>query len=365
MSIKTEGKIGNREQMSILMICIGLKLADTTPALLYSKTKTASWMVPLLSIVIILPFFVLTTRVVSHFKDKNIIEVFYSVFGNYIGFFMSFGVFLMNYFIILVDLRDYVDSVSVMYFPGTPVAYLLLLFLAGCLIVSLMGIQALSSAFYISLPYIKLVLLLLIILISQESEWKKMFPFFGGGIDQILIQGVNKAGIFTDLFLLLAIYPELHKKENFKKMGILVGIFVALEISTFILMYTLLFEFPFIERITYPFHEITKYIKLGNFATHIESFFLYFWLMAATFRFAFYLYTASVIFKATFKLEEENKLVIFPITASLLSAVLIIENSTQNIFFMKKLVYHSISYISITLPIFLWAVFKIRRMDKK
>ncbi|KKI89411.1 hypothetical protein WQ54_26450 [Bacillus sp. SA1-12] len=49
--------IGVKEYLSIMLILIGVKMADTTPALLMEEVKSATWMVPIFSGIFFYPFF--------------------------------------------------------------------------------------------------------------------------------------------------------------------------------------------------------------------------------------------------------------------------------------------------------------------
>lgn len=360
VDIKSEGKIGLKEYASIILIVIGLKLADTTPSLIYDDAKQAAWFVPFLGMLLFLPFFLLAFHVVQRYEGKNLIEVVNEVFGKYTGFLIGFLLFLFGFLTLVIDIRSYIDSIAVMYFPETPVFALLVLFMLGCLYNATRGLESIASVFYICLPYIKISLLLLFVLMFEHIDWNRMFPLLGAGEKQIVIQAVKKSSIFGDLYFFLLIFPYIHKKEQFKRISIIGVVLVAIEISFSILMYLLLFGFPLISRITYPFHEASKYIELGNFATRIETYFLFFWLLAAVLRFSFYLFSSSLVFGTLFKIKKVRPVAV-PLTMLVITLALIPENPVINTFYMREINYTIISYGLMGFSVLFWGTDQLKR----
>ncbi|MBU7592568.1 GerAB/ArcD/ProY family transporter [Metabacillus halosaccharovorans] len=363
MSSHVDG-IGVREYFSLLIILVGVKLSDTTPILMVGEVKSASWMVPIFSGIILFPFFYMSLSVVSKRVNKNLIEVTKEVFGNKLGSFISILLFFLVFFVLCLDLREYVDTIAIMYFPDTPLFVLALIFIVTCFYGSLKGLKPLGSAFYICTPYIKLAILILAILEIKDASWSNALPILGGGGKEIMIQSFNKASIFGDLFLLLLIYPSIIDKKNIKKVSFFGTTFIMFEMSFFILSYIILFGYPFLERVTFPFHEASKYVKIGNFSSHIETYFFFFWILAVTLRLSFYLFGSAVIYKATFNMKS-YKPILAPISLLVLIIAMFPENPVYNSFILREFFYHTATYGLMLYSILFWLTDKVKRRGKK
>jgi len=360
----SEIKLGNRELVSIILIASGAKLADTTPTLMINDAKTAIWLVPFVAGTIMYLFFYLAYKVVSKKQSKNLIEVSVDVFGPMIGNLFGFILFLFVIITLIVDLRGYVNNLATMHYPQTPLLVLLLFFLGGVLYNARRGIEAIGSVFYVSFFYIKVSILVLAILIIIYSRWQSMFPLLGGGFFPILKQGIEKASIFGDLFLVLVIYPFIQNKKSLLKVVTGTTVFLMMEIAFFYLIYIMLFGYPFMERITYPFHESAKYVKIGTFASHVETFFLFFWLVASLLRFSFYMYCSAIIFGTITKIKEFEPIII-PLSIITLIFSLYPENPADNTFFVRNIIFTTISLGLMGYSVLLWTTDKIKGRKNK
>lgn len=363
MKITEEGKIGNKEFVSILLIIIGIKLSDTTPALLMNNTKTATWMVPLAGFAIILPFFLMAYSVVKHY-GKNLVDVCIEIFGSVAGRLLGLMLFLLGYATLVIELRSYIDTISVMFYTATPIFALLLFLVFACFFNAMRGLEAIGTAFYMAVPYIKVSLIILAILMFQQSEISRMFPLLGGGAKEVLKESLKKASIFGDLYYFLLLYPYIKDKKNFRKITVISSVLVAIEVGFYFLLYIITFGYPFVERMTYMYHEAAKYIEIGNFATHVETYFLFLWLVAAVLRFTFYLYATSLIFGSIVKIKEFEPLLV-PLSMITLLLSLAPENQVMNGFFLRDVQYAFVSFGLMGFSVLLWVGHKFKRRKKR
>ncbi|KKI89412.1 hypothetical protein WQ54_26455 [Bacillus sp. SA1-12] len=297
--------------------------------------------------------------VVTKRVTKNSIEMTKQVFGKKIGSFISLLLFFLVFLILCLDLREYSDTIAIIYLPDTPLFVIALLFIITCYYNSIRGLKSLGSAFYICTPYIKLSIFLLAILIIKESAWSNALPIFGGGGKEIVKQSLNKASIFGDLFLLLLIYPSIMDKKNFTKVTLYGTIFLMVEMSFFILSYIILFGYPFLERVTFAFHEVSKYVKIGSFSSHIETYFFFFWLLAVALRLSFYLYGSAVIYKTTFNMKS-YKPILAPLSLLALILSMVPENPVYNSFILRELFYNTATYGLMLYSVVLWLTDKVK-----
>ncbi|RXT08950.1 GerAB/ArcD/ProY family transporter [Ammoniphilus sp. CFH 90114] len=353
MSNYSQGKIGIREFVSLILLSIGSKLTDMTPAIIFNHVKQSTWMVPIFSLIIIAPSLFILLSLFKRYKDKNLYDIIVHLFGKYIGFIVGILLFIIVIEAIITSSRSYSDILGTMYFTTTPLLAIYGVFIGVSYMVAKMGLEAIGSSAYLTIPYIKVTLLLLGILGSSEGVFGRAFPLLGDGVDVILKESLLKSSIFGDIFVLTMIYPLVMEGKNFRK-GLWMGLVItAVEISFFIFVYAIVF----LEKIAYPFHELARYVRLGTYFTNIETLFLGFWLIAALIRFAIYLYIASLLFGAIFKIKEFEP-ILLPLTIIVILAGMLPENPIYNVLHYRDMLLNIDSFFFLGLPIVLWLTAK-------
>jgi spore germination protein KB len=364
MKEKSKEKIGTREFFAVIALMIGIKISDTTSAILSQAGKNATWMIPIVAFLTFLPSFLLLLRLLNHYQNKHLIELIQHLLGKYIGFLVGFIIFMIVFLALAIDSRNYIDTLTTMYFPASPNLGVYFIFIGGCFFIAKRGLESIASTAWLLVPYIKIVMFILILFLLNQVIWLRVFPLLGWGPLTVLKEGVQKAAIFGDLFILTILFTTVKDTKIFKKVSIFGGIFTCIEIVVFFLLYCLLFDYESIDKVAYPFHEVTRYIALGQFFTNIETFFLPFWLLASLVRFSLYLYFTTWIFGAIIKLKEfEPLLLSFGFLA--VGFGVLPENPIINALIYREqlLMYSSIIFIG--LPYLLWITAKVKGELKK
>jgi spore germination protein KB len=355
---QTEGKIGIREYVAIILLTVGTKLSDDTPTLLYSTAKNSAWISMLLiGILAIVPMLSLI-KVVSVHRDKNLHELNLHLFGKVLGNILSLGMLLLGLSALILDSATYVNIVSTIYFTKTPSIAIYAIIMIVCGYGAKKGIEQIGSAAWITLFYLKTTLALALILSFTKGNLKFIFPLWGPGTKEIVKTAASKISILADFYYIGIIAPVVSTFKEFKKGTLIAFSVVVVEITIAIIIYVMLFDFTSIEVISYPFHEAILYISIG-FLKNVESIFLPFWLIASFIRFAFYLYLVLVLFGAIFKIKEYEYLI--PVMVVLIVFLGVApKNVTYTIPYLREQLLTIISPIFFILPCLMWLIAKIR-----
>src|SRR5690625_5732293 len=113
----SQKEIGIKELMAIIIIMIGIKLTDDTPAILYQKFFNSAWIAPFIfAIVSIIPIYLLI-KVISTYASNNLVDVLMDLFGKQVVTFLLLllCIFLSISFIIFSSI--YTDIIIDHYFP--------------------------------------------------------------------------------------------------------------------------------------------------------------------------------------------------------------------------------------------------------
>ncbi|WP_226038322.1 GerAB/ArcD/ProY family transporter [Aquibacillus saliphilus] len=353
-----------RELFAILTITVGFKLADTTASNYAQEGKNAFWLMPIVSFLIMIPSLLLLMYLLKKYKNKNLIQLIKKILGKHVGLFVSLIIFLVAYSLLIVDARNYADQIKILYFPESPTPIIQMIFLIVIFYGAKRGLQSIGTSTYITLPYLKISIILLALLIAQSIVWLRIFPIFGDGLGVLLLEGARRGSIFADLFIVTIAYTAFSNSKAFSKGLIFGSLFSWIEITIFFLLYTTVFDYNSIDKRAFLFHDITQYVNFGVFFTNVETFFMVFWLGAAFLRFIILIYLVSWILGETLNLDEFEPL-IFPLTFFVFPLSLIAENTITNELSFRNNLFTIATPIFIFMPILLWIVAKSKGELKK
>jgi spore germination protein KB len=351
--------VGIREYVAMLLIIIGVKLADSTPALYFDSLLSASWMGPLIGgIIAAIPIYFLI-KVMKLYKDQHIHDVIVHLFGKILGISISLLFWLYGSVVIAVDTRSYVDIISTLYFVKTPTIAIFILMMVACAYTAMKGIQHLGSLSWLVLAYIKIVLAFALFLSIKEANFYAIFPFWGPGIKEIMIESVFKTSLYGDIAYMGLIFPFLASNKVFSKGTWIALAILTVEITISFLIFILMFDYMSVSILSFPFHELTRYIGIGSFLSNIDTLFFPFWVVASLIRFSVYLYLNALLFGYIFKVKKY--IYAIPIFASVFLIIgMIPETPSFTIYKLRDPLYQIFSPVFIALPILMWIIAKIR-----
>jgi spore germination protein KB len=360
---KKEYKLGKREIISLLLPVIGIKFADMTPTLLFDETETASWMAILVSALCFLLSFLVFLSVMKRYPDKGLIDVFAMIFGKPLGFMVGLILFLFFLIGTAVDTRSYVNIISTLYFPKTPLLALYILLFIVCVFLAKRGLEGITRTSFVFLFMIKGGLLLLIILLWDRLEFSYLFPIFGRTWENIFITGFKFMPLFVEIMALAVFMTFFRDFSTYKKSSLISFGIVCFELVTFFLFYIMLYDVPLVTEITYLFHETTRNVSAGRFLANPETIFLPIWLLSTFIRFSFYLYITTALFSYLFNIKKVEPLLI-PFAALLIGLGMLPENPVESEYSIREnVIFRFGSFYFFFLPFVMW-IFAKRKEGK-
>ncbi|MEN2766638.1 GerAB/ArcD/ProY family transporter [Ornithinibacillus xuwenensis] len=346
--------IGIKEYIAIVILMIGTKLSDDTPAILFEQIKNAGWMAPIINgIIAIIPIYLLM-KVVGNYKDKSLAEVTDHLFGKFFGFIILFTLLVVAFCATIVDTAIYTDIIGTMYFTKTPTIIIYGILIVVCAYGARRGFEQIGSAAWTVFPYLQVSLLLALILSIREGNTAFLFPLFGPGPWEIAKESSLRLSIYADFFYLFLFFPLIKSKKDFIKGTWLGLVFIVLNIAIFMTCFVFLFDYKTIMQLSYPYHEVIRTISMG-FLTNMETFFLPFWLIASFVRFSIYLYINALLIGHLFRIRHFEYLI--PSLATLIVFLgLIPESPTFTIFNLKEKILLIATPLFFFLPVLMWVV---------
>lgn len=355
---KSVGKIGIKEYISIILLVVGVKVTDSTPAIFVEGLGSAVWMAPIIvGMISFIPIY-LMMKVVTNYKNKNLHECIIHLFGKYIGISFSVILLLIGVYALIVDSAVYVDIISTNYFTETPAFILYGVLMGVCAFIAQRGLENIGSIAWLVLFYLKISLLVALLFSLKNGSISFLFPFFGYGQWEIVKESTKHVSIYADFFFLGLIAPYIATAKAFKK-GTLIGLFiVTIELCFSFSVYLLVFDYEGLKMLNYPFHELIHLLRLG-FLTNVESFFFPFWIIATFVRFAFYLYLIALFLGGICNIKNFEYLI--PTIATIVLFVgTIPEAATFTLSTMREYFLVFLTPLFLSFPCLMWVMAKIK-----
>lgn len=350
----SNGKIGTRELLALILLTVGLKQTDVTPTALFPYGLTATWMFPIISAILLIVPFLLLLRVLKRHENKDLIQLTYDLTGNYIGFVISLLLFIFIFSTTVSYSRSTVDTLNTLFFPKTPQVILYVSLLAVGYFIASKGLEVLGRTSWLTAPYLFIALFILFVLLWHAMEWHHVKPFGGPGVGELLYEGGRHSYLVGEFILFTVLYPCLRSHREFR-IASLLGIFiVTIELTIFYAAFLMVYGYPSVENIAFPFQQLTRIVDLGRVFSNAESLFLGFWAIATITRTAIYLYITVTIFAYMLKLKAFAPLFL-PFTGVIFFLGLVPESNIENVLFLRESLLLQLNWLFIlVLPVLLW-----------
>src|SRR3954467_10856886 len=211
------GKLGIREYIAIMILTVGAKATEDTPAALYNAVQSSAWMIPILSgVFFVIPLFLLL-KTMSLFQGKNLVEVIQLVFGKYIGFIVCLIIFFITSFAVSLDSRTYSEIIRSFYFETTPKVAIYGILMFVCAYGAKKGIEHIGSVAYLVVFYAIITLVIALLLGLQDSTIEAILPIWGAGKLELLKKSTLTLNLYADLVLAALLIPYMKSNKDFQK----------------------------------------------------------------------------------------------------------------------------------------------------
>jgi spore germination protein KB len=360
-----KGKIGIREYVAIIILAVGTKLADDTPAILFNHLGNAAWMAPIIAGILVIFPITLLINVYSHFPNKSLMDIMHKLMGKYISYFLVFNLWLFGMTLNVIDTAIYTDIIGTMYFTETPTIFIYIVLMTVSAYGAKKGLEQIGSIAWSVITYLKVSLFIALVLALLKGNIGYLFPVLGPGTWEIVKESSLKVSIYSDILFLGMLAAYITNTKELKKGTFISLVILIIEFPFALICYTSLFDYESVKLLNYPFHETIRYISLG-FLTNIETFFFPFWLVASFVRFSIYLYISAIMFGWLFKINRFESLI--PILASVMVIFgMIPEAPTFTTARIKEILMNVATPGLFILPILLWLRMKMKgeRIDEK
>jgi spore germination protein KB len=305
------GKIGvNQFTVLVMIFTIGSSIL-VAPSGLASEAKQDAWLAAILGVGGGLLFVWLYITLGNLYPEYNLIEYSEKILGRWLGKMVS--LFFISYFFILSAflLREIGDFMTTQIMPETPIQAIHILFLSIVIMGARLGLETLTRASEILLPWVIMLFLFLVIFLFPQFETTKIQPILAEGVKPVLRSTFTFLGLpFLELVVFLMIFPYVNRTKKAGKaflVGTLLGgvvIIIITALSIFVL------GADFTARNSYPSYVLAKKINVGDFLERLEAIVAGIWFITIFFKLTICFYATALGLTQTLKLQDYRPLLL-------------------------------------------------------
>lgn len=188
---KYDGKIGFREFITIIIICLDMKVTDSTPVLLTKLGLNSSWMIPIISGLVMLTPILCLLSLLKLYSTKNIIDIINHLTGKIIGFILVSILLIITLQYVIIAIRSYSDILNTLFYLKTPAYIILILLIVNSCYIASKGFNIIGSLSWVIYFSLQVITPILIIMIWKEFNFTYLFPLGGPGVNTLLKEGIT------------------------------------------------------------------------------------------------------------------------------------------------------------------------------
>lgn len=336
----TEQKIGNLESISLILTIIINHIIFDLPKSIIQTTSSSSILNVLFITLIAFLIVYLIYKLFQNFPGLDILDISKFLGGKCLKIILGILFICYILFTISILLRGFSEGLKIVFFPRTPVAIIMLLFLISIVIANKLGIASITHANMLFTPLILFNILFIFIANWDNFNFEMIYPFLGNGLSATFFSGISNLFAFSGIFYLYLIPPYLKESKDYKKVA-----FISIGISAFYLLIsvaTLLFMFPtdIIVQQTFPTYLAARFIQFGRFFQRLDAAFLLFWILSMISYFSIALHFILSIFKKITNVKFSKWYA--SLFAMLVFSIALLPQNIEQLSFLENIVYRYI-----------------------
>ena len=306
-----KGKISSLQMAFMMYPTIVATAILGVPSITAKYAKTDFWLSPILASLMGYVTVYITYKLHKLYPEQTVIQFSEHIIGGLAGKIIGF-LFLFFYIPITgIIIKEYAEFVVDSFLINTPIIVIMATMAVLCAFVVQGGLEGIGRAAQLFVPLFIFPLLIAIILVVPDFEFKNIFPILGDGIMPPIKGSIVPGGWFTEFFLMTFLLPFLADKKKGMKYGMLTvfAVMITLVVVNLVVLFVLGTTTP---TKVYPLMNVARYISFGEFFEHMESIVMAIWVVGAFVKISVFYY-ATVLGTAQWLNLSDYRPVIWPI----------------------------------------------------
>lgn len=324
-------KLQKYEAICIILIVMINKLILNIPFYIINLVGTGT-PVNLLYIGIIGLFFTcILNNLFKGFPNSDILDISEFLGGKLLKNIISIVFLFAFFFVLYITLTDFSNMIKIIYYPKSPLIFILLFFMIGIIIANVFGFKSISRTISFVIPFTIISILIALFGVHEQFSFEKFTPIFGYNYKTTFCSGLSNIFSLYIIAYYFFLMPLLKDPTDFKKI-LLISYILSwiLLFLTSISILTLFYINNDIESIN-SIYLLARKIELGNFLQRLDALFILLWLISIFCYLSLGIFMINRIIYKTLTLTD-SKLITFSSVSILFGLCLIPFNIAVNRF---------------------------------
>lgn len=299
-------KLGLFEAISFVLIVITNKIILNLPKNIIVKCGSSAWINVIFISIIALFFTMIIVKLFKNFEGYNILDISKYLGGNLFKNIFSIGYLLVFILIATIVLRDFSETLKIIYYSNSPLTFIMLFFIIGSILGNKFGLKAIAKTNLFILPIVVLGILIICISSFKNFEFTRLLPILGNGVDTTFMSGITNIFSYSGLAYLFFIMPYLKNCKQFKKISIVSIIISSLYLLLSVLCLTLVFSYIAVTDESNSIYLLTRTLEFGRFFQRIDAVFILLFIMSCLSYLTITLFLILDIFKNITNIKDSK-----------------------------------------------------------
>ena len=256
-------------------------------------------------------FTYLLSKLFKKFEGWNILDVSKFLGGNFLNVIIGILFIIIFLFSILYGIIQFSFLLKIIYFPTSPLFYIVLFFLAGIYFANKFGSKPIIKTTLIIVPISLISLIVLFTSVSEYFVFERLSPILGFDTNRVFLSGLSNIFAFNGLVLLYFIGPFLEKKTDFKKVSLTATIISWIFLILSVIALLVLFPFISYTKDLNSFYIISRLVEYGDFFQRTDAIFILVWIISLLLYFSICSLIILEIFKKIANTKDERGMNLF------------------------------------------------------
>ncbi|MBD3920764.1 endospore germination permease [Paenibacillus sp. PR3] len=336
----------------------------SSPSLAYNVSHTDMWMTPIIGCVTGFASIYIALSLHRRYPGRTIVQYCELILGPVVGKFISLTFLIVCLMMNANQLRQFSELMSMAFMPNTPlVVFACTMVLVSSIAVRL-GVEIIGRLALSLTPLIVVIVVVLILPLIKEMEPDRILPIFSQGAAPVL-RGAITLQLWYPMYMYASMFlPYLSKHDQNKgRLYWAVGWSVVTFTLTF--LYVLMALGTATNFFSYPFLQLSRYVSIASFMTHLDSLIMIVWVMDVFIRTIVMYYAATSGLAQWFKLSSYKPLTLPVGLAIILLAFWSIPDATTYNYSLGHIILFYYIYAHLCIPIVLFATALLRGSSPK
>ena len=274
-------KIGSFEAVAFIVIVMINQISLNIPNSILQLVGSSAWINVIFITFLACIFCIFIYKFYKPFPNEDIIDISEYLGGSILKSVVGIMYIFLFFEISALLLKYLSECLRLIYFPTTPILYILGFFVVATLIATQRGISGIIRNNLILLPFMLVSIVSIFFSVAKFFVWQRGFPILGHGFNETFLSGISNIFAFGGFANIYFLMPMLKEKKNFKKLSIIGIVVSGLYLLISVVSLLLVFSYSTSSRQMLAIYPLTRLIEYGRFFQRIDAFYILFWIMAA------------------------------------------------------------------------------------